>query len=62
MLSTVGYTTVLFEVEGDGDVYSRSATAWFELRAGMDVSSVALGTEEELVLEAMEEWSSVHQP
>jgi hypothetical protein len=54
--------TVLLEVEGDGLLYSRSATAWLELRAGTEVSSVALGTEEEDVWDAMELWSSVHQP
>jgi hypothetical protein len=46
------------EVEG----YSRSATAWDEERAGTDVSDVRLGTVVEVVAEAMEVWSSVHQP
>jgi hypothetical protein len=34
--------------------YSRSATAWFEERAGGVVSDVALGTDVGVVLEAME--------
>jgi len=45
-----------------GDEYSRSRTAWLELRWGADVSDVALGTVEFVVLVGMEVWSSVHQP
>jgi hypothetical protein len=62
MLSTVGYTMVSEEEEVGGVVYSRSRTAWFEERQGTEVSSVALGTEEELVLEAMVVWSRVQKP
>ena len=46
------------EVEG----YSRSATAWLDERSGGEVSLVALGTDVDVVLAEMEEWSSVHQP
>jgi hypothetical protein len=51
------------EVEGDGEVvYSRSATAWLELRSGGEVSDVALGTDVDVVEVEMEAWSRVHQP
>jgi hypothetical protein len=46
------------DVEG----YSRSATACEDERAGTDVSDVRLGTVVEVVEEAMEVWSRVHQP
>jgi hypothetical protein len=47
---------------GVSDEYSRSKTACEEDLLGMEVSSVALGTLEEVVEDAMEDVSSVHQP
>jgi hypothetical protein len=47
---------------GVSDEYSRSDTAWEEDWLGTEVSSVALGTLEEVVEEAIEDVSRVHQP
>ena len=47
---------------GVSDEYSRSRTACEEDLVGMEVSSVALGTLEAVVDDAMEVVSRVHQP
>ncbi len=47
---------------GVAEEYSRSDTACDEDCDGIEVSAVALGTLEDVVEDAMEDVSSVHQP